>query len=203
MLPFASPLLARQGQAARMVNTGHNPTTTLTAFGVQVGDLMIVGQSANRRQGDPPTSAGGAWQFVVEGSQGGAIYYRFATAADLGAKVSGSGDFYLVAYRGARSVSQRIATSSDQAGSFSIAGVKKSPRHAGFVLMLANAQGYAAQPTAPATWAQRFLETQQANVGLWDRLYPANPIYVDQTAFTVTRQNAGSATQLVLLELIA
>lgn len=206
MLPFASPLVGRQAQAARLAYTGRNPTGTLAALGVQVGDLLVIGQAVDGYKADaPPISAGGAWVYIINGGQGGSIYYRFVTQADLGGRVRAgdAGDFYLVVYRGARSVGVRNLTGggTTSPGTFTISGVKKAPRHAGFVFAMSAPLYYTYAPTGPAAWQQRFHETAQANVGLWDRLYPDNPLYVDQTPFSLT-QSGGSATQFVLMELI-
>lgn len=208
MLPFASSIVGF-GSLPDALHVGTNPGETLGGIGAAfpqtpaqmgavAGDLAIVSSSFSMSvasgSGEPWLSAGA--------SARNSVRYKELLPTDMDTQIStGRTGRILTIYRGATTIVQIAFTTVGDTGAGTIAGAVKHPAHVGLF-------GFASgSPAAIITgFNQRGSATTQANglihtalVG--DRLYPANPPYVDSTGFTYSGGDDAAGDNISIFEL--
>jgi hypothetical protein len=207
MIPFGA-LFATQATGATLTYVGNSGATTLGSLGVRAGDMLFLLQQALPPQNgaSPSSGSGAAWSNYGQGGQGATIWGKRAVSADISARVNSTdgGAFTLVVYtNNAGLTSKGVINGTQGIARVGIAGFKKAQTHAGLII-ITRSQGTAnsTTPDQPSAWVKRAGASATSGggaVGIFDRLYPANQLYVDNTDFGAPSQ--GTDTSMSVYEL--
>ena len=201
MIIFPALAMIPETSANPMSYVGSYSYASFATAPLMTGDFAVY--YSNFPGTEPTGGSGNDWYSwdVGNGVNPGAHSTYVATkvleSGDIGVSPTnnnpaGDTDARFIVYRGPGSVLLKkinVGTSAT--------GFVKDVKHCGLLMSTQRGSGVTYQPATPATWASRrsqtstFGGTSLTGLRLWDRIEPANEVYVDNEAFALTASGSG------------